>query len=86
MKYINHTLEFHIDEPTVITFGKFDGLHRGHEMLMEHLDKVAEAYGLKRVVFTFDIPPRKQMQDESAKVLTRMKRNAIYLNSAVSII
>ena len=70
MKYINHTLEFHIDEPTVITFGKFDGLHRGHEMLMEHLDKVAEAYGLQRVVFTFDIPPRKQMQDESAKVLT----------------
>ena len=70
MKYINHTLEFHIDEPTVITFGKFDGLHRGHEMLMEHLDKVAEAYGLQRVVFTFDIPPRKQMQDASAKVLT----------------
>lgn len=70
MEYINHTLEFHIDEPTVITFGKFDGLHRGHELLMEHLHKMAEECGLKTVVFTFDIPPKKQVQDDSVKVLT----------------
>ena len=35
MKYIRDTLNFHVDEPSVITFGKFDGLHRGHEYLME---------------------------------------------------
>ena len=26
---------FHVKEPSVISFGKFDGLHRGHEFLME---------------------------------------------------
>ena len=37
MEYIKNTLKFHVDEPTVITLGKFDGLHRGHELLMESL-------------------------------------------------
>lgn len=70
MEYIKNTLEFHIKEPAVITFGKFDGLHRGHEMLMENIHKVARENGLKTVVFTFNIPPKKQVDDASAKVLT----------------
>ena len=37
MKYISKTLDFHVDEPSVITMGKFDGLHRGHETLIEIL-------------------------------------------------
>ena len=34
MKYIRKTLDFQIEEPTAVTLGKFDGLHRGHELLM----------------------------------------------------
>ena len=30
MQYITNTLEFKIEESTVISLGKFDGLHRGH--------------------------------------------------------
>ena len=37
MKYIKNTLDFHVEEPTVISLGKFDGIHRGHELLMEKL-------------------------------------------------
>lgn len=37
MKYIKNTLDFHVEEPTVISLGKFDGIHRGHELLMENL-------------------------------------------------
>lgn len=70
MEYIKNTLEFHIEEPAVITFGKFDGLHRGHEMLMENIHKVAKENGLKTVVFTFSIPPQRKVRDASARVLT----------------
>lgn len=35
MKYIKDTLDFKIEEPSVITLGKFDGLHSGHRYLME---------------------------------------------------
>lgn len=69
MKYIKNTTEFYIEEPTVMSLGKFDGIHRGHELLMEHLaDKKEE--GLAAVIFTFDIPPRKTFSQEDAKVLT----------------
>lgn len=69
MKYIKGTTEFQIDEPTVISLGKFDGIHRGHELLMEKLSEKKEE-GLKTAVFTFDIPPRRSVAHEDAKVLT----------------
>lgn len=69
MKYIRNTVDFQIEENTVISLGKFDGIHRGHELLMERLaEKKRE--GLKAAIFTFDIPPRRNVQHVEAKVLT----------------
>ena len=42
MKYIKNTLDFHVEEPTVISLGKFDGIHRGHELLMEKIAQKKE--------------------------------------------
>lgn len=69
MKYISNTTDFYIEEETVISLGKFDGIHRGHELLMEHLSMKKEE-GLAAVVFTFDIPPRKNVSGTETKVLT----------------
>ncbi len=44
-------------EPTALSLGKFDGLHRGHMLLMDELVK-AKSEGLKSSIFTFDIPPK----------------------------
>lgn len=69
MKYIKNTTEFFIEEPTVISLGKFDGIHRGHELLLEQLMK-KKREGYKAVIFTFDIPPKKALNAEEVKVLT----------------
>ena len=69
MKYLKNTTEFYIEESTVLSLGKFDGIHRGHELLMEHLASKKEA-GLAAVIFTFNIPPRKSVEQVEAKVLT----------------
>ena len=37
MEYIKQSINFTVNEPTVLSFGKFDGLHRGHELLMEYM-------------------------------------------------
>lgn len=69
MKYIRNTTDFYIEENTVISLGKFDGIHRGHELLLEHF-AAGKAEGLSKVIFTFDIPPRRNVANEEAKVLT----------------
>jgi riboflavin kinase/FMN adenylyltransferase len=70
MEYIRNSLDFHIEKPTAITLGKFDGLHRGHELLMEQMFEAAAQEHLATVAFTFDIPPKNQIEDAFAKVLT----------------
>ena len=69
MKYFKNTTEFQVTEPTVISLGKFDGIHRGHELLMEQLAQKKKD-GLKTAIFTFDIPPKKNVEHVEAKVLT----------------
>lgn len=69
MKYIRNTTNFYIEENTVLSLGKFDGIHRGHELLLEHLAAKKED-GLSGVIFTFDIPPRRNVEHAEAKVLT----------------
>ncbi len=69
MEYIRGTTEFQIKEPTVISFGKFDGLHRGHELLMDYMFR-KKKQGRKTVVFTFDIPPKKLAHQSESRVIT----------------
>ena len=40
MQYIAETREFQIKEKTVVSIGKFDGLHRGHQKLMHEMLKM----------------------------------------------
>lgn len=71
MEYIKQSVTFEIKEPTVLSLGKFDGLHRGHELLMKYmLEKKRQQKELKAVAFTFDIPPGEQIQGMRPKVLT----------------
>ena len=84
MQYIHNTFDFKIEEDTVITLGKFDGLHRGHELLMENLLNWREKYHYKAVVFTFDIPPRQQVNGVGTRVLTtNEEKRAIFERSGV---
>ena len=56
MRYEKDFLHLQLQEPTVLSLGKFDGLHRGHELLMRSVFEKAQT-GLKAAFFTFDIPP-----------------------------
>ena len=53
MEYIR-TNEFNIEYPTVVTFGKFDGLHKGHKLLVDEAKSIAGKENLKVVLCTFD--------------------------------
>ncbi len=70
MKYIRKTLDFRLDETTAVTLGKFDGLHRGHEFLMQTVLEYSNKYHVASVAFTFDMPPRNRVEEIVANVLT----------------
>lgn len=70
MEYIRKTLDFKIEEPTAVTLGKFDGLHRGHELLMNTVLEYSKKYQVSSVAFTFDMPPRNRVEEIIANVLT----------------
>ncbi|MGJ3238273.1 MAG: bifunctional riboflavin kinase/FAD synthetase [Anaerolineae bacterium] len=52
-----------LDQPSMVTIGVFDGIHRGHQALIQHL--VAEAHNADRlaVVLTFHPHPDVVLQD-----------------------
>lgn len=70
MEYIKDTLTFEQPNPSVITLGKFDGLHRGHELLMNKLLGTGNEQNLYKIVFTFDIPPKSRVNQEANCVIT----------------
>ena len=53
MQYIAETREFQIKEKTVVSIGKFDGLHRGHQKLMHEMLKWKEHGDLKALFLPF---------------------------------
>ena len=57
MQYIKGMQSYQNDNGTAITLGKFDGLHRGHETLIERVIAHQNEDGVDSVVFAFDMGP-----------------------------
>ena len=56
MKYITDTLDFSLERRSAVTLGKFDGLHRGHQKLVNRIREFGKD-GFETVIFTFDVTP-----------------------------
>ncbi|HIX76714.1 MAG TPA: bifunctional riboflavin kinase/FAD synthetase [Candidatus Fusicatenibacter merdavium] len=76
MKYIKNTLSFETQRGSVVTLGKFDGLHRGHMLLVNRVLEVGRQKGLETVIFTFAVPPSMRVAHEPAhQLLTNDERH-----------
>jgi riboflavin kinase/FMN adenylyltransferase len=53
--------------PTAVTIGKFDGIHRGHQTLIQALHSAADEHNLKTVLVTFDRHPDALLNPASLK-------------------
>jgi riboflavin kinase / FMN adenylyltransferase len=62
---------------SVVTIGVFDGVHRGHQRLINRAVQVAEERGLPSVVMTFDPHPREIIRPgQHPALLTSLNRRA----------
>ncbi len=53
----------------VVTIGNFDGVHRGHQVLLEHTCRLADQLGLPAVALTFDPHPLQVVAPAQAPLL-----------------
>ena len=69
MRLFHGTDNADIHRPTVLTLGVFDGLHLGHQLIMQTVVERARAVGAVPTVITFDPHPRAVLHPESAPPL-----------------
>ncbi len=67
---------------TAVTIGAYDGVHRGHQLVIDQLRRLAADGGLDSVVLTFDRHPAAVVRPESApKLLTDLDQKLEVLAS-----
>lgn len=69
MKIFHGTENANIARPTILTLGVFDGLHLGHQRIMQTVVDRAKAVGAVATAITFDPHPRAVLHPESAPPL-----------------
>ena len=69
------------DEASVVSVGTFDGLHAGHQVILDRLFNRAEARGGVSTVITFDPHPRELIQGEPVSLLTTIEERAALLEA-----
>lgn len=67
MNTVQNISNFFTDEKTFVTIGTFDGVHFGHQKILEKLVSEAKAAGKKSVLLTFFPHPRMVLQ-KNAKI------------------
>jgi len=69
MKIFHGTENAKISRPTVLTLGVFDGLHLGHQRIMQTVVRRAKKINAAPTAITFDPHPRAVLHPESAPPL-----------------
>ena len=85
MIYYKGTKEIKLSE-TVIALGKFDGLHKGHQLLFDRLKSFRDD-GLTTVVFTFDFHPLSLLSGHMQHLIyTRHERRRIIEDLGIDVL
>lgn len=63
----------------VVSVGMFDGIHKGHQKMIEIMNKKADELNTESMVFTFEIHPRKILNSAPPKLLMTKENKIKYL-------
>ena len=83
MNYITGKTSFGVMAPSAVSLGKFDGLHRGHQKLLQHILE-QKKNGLEATIFTFASNPTRMLSGVSAQnILTNEERREMLAKAGV---
>jgi len=80
MRIIKDLAEIQRDKKSVITLGTFDGLHLGHQQIVESVIQKSRQSGGRSFLITFDPHPRKVIPGRNdVKILSTLNEKAVIL-------
>lgn len=80
MEYIHSLFDTKISEPTAVTVGKFDGIHKGHNLLTSDIIGRGKE-GFKSCLVTFTNSVRKAISNDDSPALITNKERVYMLES-----
>jgi len=78
MRYITGTTKFCLEGPGAVSLGKFDGMHRGHQKLLEHV-LAKQQEGMNGIFFTFDQFPGNVLEHMKMPLIMTNEERRTYL-------
>ena len=85
MHIIANTTEFQLDGPGAVAIGKFDGVHLGHQKLIQKIIEQKEN-GYLATVFTFDTSAAAFFGGEKKELTTRAEKRTIFERMGVDVL
>ena len=64
---------------SVVTIGNFDGVHRGHQMLLEQIKQKSQALGVPCMLVCFEPQPKEYFDEYNAPARLTRFREKVYL-------
>ena len=68
MKILRNLDKSNYDKHSVVTVGTFDGVHKGHRVVIDKLHELKDKFGCRSVVVTFDPHPQLILKNRSAGI------------------
>lgn len=83
MKILSTTEEIAAGETTVVSVGNFDGIHRGHQLLIEEIIRHAQKKGSSTAIVTFEPHTRLALYPELPQfLLTTFEEKALLIEQS----
>ena len=67
---------YNVTQESVVAFGKFDGVHKGHKKLINKLVELAKVENKLSIVYTFFVHPKLIISEENIELLTTNEEKA----------
>lgn len=68
MKIFRHLDSSNYDKNSIVTVGTFDGVHRGHRVVIQKLQALKNKFGGRTVIVTFDPHPRLVLRNHVSEI------------------
>ncbi|MEN8097906.1 MAG: bifunctional riboflavin kinase/FAD synthetase [Chloroflexota bacterium] len=88
MFHFNSLDEVQSAQPTRLTIGAFDGVHRGHQRILKNLSKAAQNDGMRAAALTFFPLPKRVLKETQPRyyITSPDRRAELLLQNGVSLV